>query len=328
VADKVGVRAGCDALGVAAATFYRQRAPLHGPECRRPSPPRTLPPAERQQVLAILNSSRFEDVAPRAVYATLLEEHTYHCSVRTMYRILAESGPVRERRNQLQRPAYTAPELLATGPNQVWSWDITKLRGPVKWTYYYLYVILDIYSRYVVGWVVATEESSAIAKHLIATCVEREGVNPFELILHADRGPSMTSKPVALLLSDLGVVRSHSRPYVSDDNPFSEAQFKTLKYRPGFPDRFGTVQHARAHCVDFFPWYNCEHRHSGIGLLTPHDVHHGLGAQRTTERATVLRAAFAAHPERFPHGMPVPPVLPSAVWINPPQSGAVSPSLL
>ena len=237
------------------------------------------------------------------------------------------NGPVRERRNQLRRPVYAAPELLATGPNQVWSWDITKLRGPAKWTYYYLYVILDIYSRYVVGWVVATEESAAIAKHLIATCVDQEGVNPFELTLHADRGPSMTSKPVALLLSDLGVVRSHSRPYVSDDNPFSEAQFKTLKYRPGFPDRFGTVQQARAHCIDFFAWYNREHRHSGIGLLTPHDVHHGLAAQRTTERAAVLRTAFAHHPERFPHGIPVPPVPPSAVWINPPQSGVVSPSL-
>jgi putative transposase len=285
-------------------------------------------PEERRQVLAILNASRFADLAPRAVYATLLEEQAYLCSVRTMYRILAENGPVRERRNQLRRPAYAPPELLANGPNQVWSWDITKLRGPAKWTYYYLYVILDIYSRYVVGWTVVGEESAALAKHLIATSVEREGVNPDELTLHADRGSSMTSKAVALLLSDLGVLRSHSRPHVSDDNPFSEAQFKTLKYRPNFPDRFGSIQHARAHCVDFFDWYNAEHRHSGIGLLTPHDVHRGLADQRTRERTAVLHAAFEAHPERFPHGLPHPPIPPAAVWINPPKAPIVTPSLL
>jgi putative transposase len=254
------------------------------------------------------------------VYATLLEEHRYLCSFRTMYRILAENSSVRERRDQLRRPSYVAPELLATGPNQVWTWDITKLRGPEKWTYYYLYCIIDIFSRYIVGWVVATEESAAIAEHLIASSIQREGVDANELTLHADRGSPMTSKAVALLLSDLGVVRSHSRPHVSDDNPFSEAHFKTLKYRPDFPDRFGSLQHARAHCIDFFDWYNHEHRHSGIGLLTPHDVHHGLTESRTQQRSLVLDGAYAAHPERFPNGPPIPPSPPPAVWINPPKT--------
>lgn len=320
VVDEVSIRDACDALEVPRATFYRQRAPLLGPVPKRPAPPRALSPAESDGVLTMLNAPRFIDLAPRAVYATLLEENAYLCSVRTMYRILAANGAVRERRNQLQRPVYAAPELLATAPRQVWSWDITKLRGPAKWTYYYLYCIIDIFSRYVVGWVVATEESSAIAKHLIATAIEREGVDPNQLTLHADRGPSMTSKPVALLLSDLGVLKSHSRPYISDDNPFSEAHFKTLKYRPDFPERFGSLQHARAHCLDFFDWYHHEHRHSGIALLTPHDVHHGLAQQRTRQRAIVLSGAYHRHPERFPNGVPIPQQPPQAVWINPPKS--------
>jgi putative transposase len=236
------------------------------------------------------------------------------CSIRTMYRVLAAHAEVRERRDQLRHPAYHKPELLATGPNQVWSWDITKLLGPVKWTYYYLYVLLDIFSRYVVGWLLARQESAALAKVLIAKNCERQYIAPDQLTIHADRGPSMTSQPVATL----GVVPSHSRPHVSDDNPFSEAQFKTLKYRPDFPARFGSYEDAEAFGQRFFPWYNLEHRHGALGLMTPHDMHHGLAAAKWQQRAEVLRAAYAAHPERFPRGVPVPPPLPTAAWINKP----------
>ena len=221
-------------------------------------------------------------------------------------------------RSQLRHPAYKKPELLATAPNQVWSWDITKLLGPAKWTYLYLYVVLDIFSRYVVGWMIAHRESATLAKRLIEDSCQRHGITPGQLSIHADRGPSMTSKTIAHLYADLGVTQSHSRPNVSNDNPFSEAQFKTLKYRPGFPERFGSSQHGRAHCGPFFDWYNREHRHGGIGLLTPHDVHYGLADQRVAARARVLAAAHAAHPERFPAGVPTPPPAPTAVWINPP----------
>ena len=235
-----------------------------------------------------------------------------------MYRILAENAEVRERRDQLRHPTYKKPELLATAANQVWSWDITKLLGPAKWTYFYLYVLLDIFSRYVVGWMIAHRESATLAKKLIEESCQRHGITPGQLSIHADRGPSMTSKAIAHLYADLGVTQSHSRPNVSNDNPFSEAQFKTLKYRPDFPERFGSAQHGRAHCGPFFDWYNREHRHGGIGLLTPHDVHYGLADQRVAARARVLAAAHAAHPERFPAGAPTPPPPPTAVWINPP----------
>jgi len=234
--------------------------------------------------------------------------------------VLAAHAEVRERRNQLRHPAYHKPELLATAPNQVWSWDITKLLGPVTWTYYYLYVLLDIFSRYVVGWLLARQESAALAKVLIAEGCERQHIGPDQLIIHADRGPSMTSQPVALLLATLGVVPSHSRPHVSNDNPFSEAQFKTLKYRPDFPDRFGSYEDAETFGQRFFPWYNLEHRHGALGLMTPHDIHYGLAAAKWQKRAAVLRAAYAAHPERFPRGVPVPPPLPTAAWINKPLS--------
>jgi putative transposase len=249
----------------------------------------------------------------------LLDEKRYLCSERTMYRILAANQEVRERRDQLRHPPYVAPQLLATRPNQLWSWDITKLLGPAKWTYFYLYVILDVFSRYVVGWMVAHRESAILAHKLIGETCARQGIVPGELTLHADRGSSMTSKPVAFLLADLGVTKTHSRPHVSDDNPFSEAQFKTLKYRPDFPDRFGCILDARGFCRAFFPWYNTEHHHSGIGLLTPEDVHLGRAAKRVTARADVLAAAYAAHPERFVHGAPQPAAAPTAVWINPPK---------
>jgi putative transposase len=236
-----------------------------------------------------------------------------------MYRILAEAGEVRERRNQARHPKYQAPELLATAPNQVWSWDITKLRGPVKWSYFYLYVILDIFSRYVVGWMIANRENATLAKRLIAETCEKENVQPGQLTIHADRGSSMKSKTVAFLLADLGVTKSHSRPYVSDDNPYSESQFKTLKYRPDFPARFGSIQDARSFCQDFFPWYNREHRHSGIGLMTPEMVHYGKAEQASKQRRIVLASAFDAHPERFVRGTPMPPSLPEAAWINKPK---------
>jgi len=313
---RLGVRATCKALGVAPASYYRFRRPR---SLTRPrSSLRALSSQERQDVLDVLHEPRFVDLAPAEVYATLLDEEHYLCSERTMYRILAASDEVRERRDQLRHPSYAAPELMATAPNELWSWDITKLKGPAKWAYYYLYVILDVFSRYVVGWMVAQRESATLAERLIEETCERQGVTAGQLTLHADRGPSMRSKNVALLLADLGVTKTHSRPYTSTDNPFSEAQFRTMKYRPEFPDRFGCIQHARSFCGPFFGWYNNAHRHGGLAMLTPRDVHHGLGARRLANRAAVLAAAYVAHPERFPHGVPTPGALPQAVWINKP----------
>jgi putative transposase len=317
-AKEHGVLATCAAFDIPLATYYRHRAPMYGPRPRRPSPPRRLADAERQAVLDVLHEPRFVDLAPAEVHATLLEEARYLCSVRTMHRILAENAELRERRDQLRHPAYAKPELLATGPNQLWTWDITKLHGPAKWTYFYLYVILDVFSRYVVGWMVAHRESASLAQKLLAETYEREGIQPGQLTVHADRGASMTSKPVAFLLADLGVTKTHSRPHVSNDNPYSEAQFKTLKYRPDFPERFGAAEDARAHCKDFFDWSNHEHHHSALGMLTPSDVHHGRVEQRIAERQDVYDRAFAAHPERFPHGRPIARRPPREVWINKP----------
>ena len=320
LSPEVGTAAACRSLDIARPTYYRRLgARIEETPIPRPAPPRALSALERQEVLDVLHEDRFVDKAPTEVYATLLDEGIYHCSVRTMYRVLDDAGEIRERRDQARHPHYKAPELLATAPNQVWSWDITKLLGPVKWSYFYLYVILDIFSRYVVGWMIAPHESSALAKRLIAETCEKQNVLPGQLTIHADRGPSMKSKPVALLLADLGITKSHSRPHVSDDNPFSESQFKTLKYRPGFPDRFGSIQDGRSFCQDFFLWYNCEHRHGGIGLLTPEMVHYGKAEVVTSQRQIVLASAFDAHPERFVRGMPMPPSLPEAAWINKPK---------
>ena len=315
----VGTAAACKSLDIARPTYYRRLGDTAEKVASRTAPPRVLSVIERQEVLDVLHADRFVDQAPAEVYATLLDEGTYHCSIRTMYRVLEEAGEVRERRDQARHPHYQAPELLATGPNQVWSWDITKLLGPMKWMYFYLYVILDIFSRYVVGWMIATHESSALAKRLITETCEKQNVLSGQLTIHADRGSSMKSKPVALLLADLGITKTHSRPRVSDDNPYSESQFKTLKYRPGFPDRFGSIQDARALCQDFFSWYNGEHRHSGIGLLTPEVVHYGQAQAVIEQRRIVLASAFGAHPERFVRGLPVPPPLPEAAWINKPK---------
>ena len=307
------------------ATWYRRHRTSPQPPKAPPVPhadrvqPRALAPAERQAILDALHSARFADLAPDEAWAVLLDEGTYLGSVSTYYRVLREAGESRERRRQATHPAAVKPELAATGPNQVYSWDITKLHGPAKWTYYHLYVILDIFSRYAVGWMVATRESAALAEKLISATCAKQGITRGQLSLHADRGTSMTSKPVALLLADLGVTQSHSRPHVSNDNPYSEAQFKTLKYRPGFPARFASIEAARAHCQEFFPWYNNDHHHGGLGLHTAADVHHGHAPAVRAGRAQVLDAAYHAHPERFVSKPPAPPELPGTSWINPPQ---------
>ncbi len=315
----VGVQPACAALGVSRATYYRRQSPPR-PQQPRPTPARALSQTEREDVLVVLDSDRFVDSAPEAVHAALLDDGRYLCSPRTMYRLLNDRAPVRERRNQLRHPDYKKPELVAEAPNEVWSWDITKLLGPKKWTYYYLYVLLDIFSRYVVGWMVADRENSALASRLITETCAKHGVEPTVLTLHSDRGSPMTSKCTAQMLADLGVIQSLSRPQVSDDNPFSEAQFKTLKYRPGFPRRFDDIAHAHRHCRGFFPWYNDEHRHGGIAMLTPGDVHYGKADQVLARRQAALAEAYAAHPERFPNGPPTVKPLPDAVYINPPDS--------
>jgi putative transposase len=316
---ELGIVATCAALSFARATYYRQLQPVHGPAPKRDSP-RALAANERKAVLEVLHEDRFVDLAPAEIYATLLDEGRYLCSERTMYRVLAENQEVRERRDQLRHPQYAAPELLATKPNQLWSWDITKLLGPAKWSYFYLYVVLDVFSRYVVGWLVADAESSLLAERLITDAYDRHGIKPGQLGVHADRGPSMKSNHVAMLLANLGVTKTHSRPHVSDDNPYSEAQFKTLKYRPDFPERFGCIEDAQAFNGDFFRWYNNEHHHTGLGLLTPADVHFGRAGDRHASRTIVLEAAHRAHPERFVAGTPIPPALPTAAWINKPKS--------
>jgi putative transposase len=269
-------------------------------------------------VLGLLHQERFVDQAPATIYATLLDEGRYVCSVPTMYRVLRAADEVHERRRQARHPATVKPELVATAPNSVWSWDITKLLGPEKWTSFHLYVIIDIYSRYVPGWLLARRESAELAEHVLAETIRKHHVDPDQLTLHADRGTSMASKTVALLLADLGVTKSHSRPHCSNDNPYSEAQFKTLKYRPEFPDRFGSIEDGRDFCRRFFSWYNHDHRHSGIGFHTPATVHFGRAESIHLDRARVLEAAYAAHPERFVRQPPVPPQLPGIVWINKP----------
>jgi putative transposase len=318
--EHAGLKRACEALGVPRSTLYRHRKPPTGG--LRPPPPRSLPTrtlsaAERQQILEILHSPRFVDASPAEVCATLLDEGRYLCSERTMYRLLARHDEVRERRNQLRHPHYRKPELVATAPNQVWSWDITKLRGPAKGIYYSLYVMLDIFSRYVVGWLLAERESELLARRLLSETVAKHPVAPGQLTLHADRGSSMIAKPLAQLLATLGISKSHSRPHTSNDNPFSESQFKTLKYHPQFPDRFGSPEDGQLFCRGFFGWYNFKHHHSGLAFLTPADVHFGRAPTILTQRAEVLRAAYTAHPERF-RALPRPKQLLQAVWINPP----------
>jgi putative transposase len=324
LAGRIGVRAACAAVGASQAGYYRRHRISPAP--RRPAPiphrdrpqPRALSAAEQQAILAELHSDRFVDASPTEAWAILLDEGRYLGSISTFYRLLRQAGETRERRAQATHPAKVKPELLAQAPNQVWSWDITKLRGPAKWTWYQLYVILDIFSRYVVGWMVAHRESAGLAEVLIRQTCTKQGISRDQLTIHADRGSSMTSKPVAFLLADLGITQSHSRPHVSDDNPFSEAQFKTLKYRPDFPDRFESIAAARLHCQAFFPWYNDEHRHTGLALHTPADVHYGTAPIIRDKRAGVLDTAYHAHPERFVRKPPEPPNLHTQTWINRP----------
>jgi len=320
LAPRVGVGVACEAFGVPRPTFYRCKRGASAERKSKPRPRshRALPPEQRQHALDLLHSDRFVDVAPAEVYATLLDEGARICSIRTMYRILCENDEVRERRDQLRHPAYARPELLATAPNQVWSWDITKLRAAQKWSYFYLYVLLDIYSRYVVGWMLAHRESGELAAQLVTETYAKQDIDEGQLTVHADRGSAPKSKALKQTFVDLGVAVSHSRPRISNDNPYSEAQFKTLKYRPTYPDRFGSFEDAKAFCRDFFSWYNELHRHSGIAMMTPSDVHHGRAPIVLAERQRVIDAAYAAHPERFVNGPPTVELLPPAVWINPP----------
>jgi len=326
----LGVRNVCQVLGMPRSSLYQARRKVTRETRPRAVSARALGREERLKVLEKLNSPRYQDQSPREVYADMLDGGEYLCSVETMYRILTENKEVRERRNQLQHPNYVKPELLATKPNQLWSWDtpalhrtqcgasVTKILGPTKWTYYYLYTILDVFSRYVVGWMIAERESASLAETLIAATCVRQEIQRDQLTIHADRGSSMTSKPVTLLMADLGVTKTHSRPHVSNDNPYSESQFKTMKYRPDYPGHFGCLQDSRSWAESFFRWYNHEHHHSGIGLLTPASVHFGQAQQVREQRQQTLQAAFALHPERFVRGLPKPQPLPEAVWINPP----------
>jgi len=315
------IAAACDALNVSRATLYRRCAAALRPlvaRLPRPAPARALPPPERQRVIALLWEPQYVDLAPAEIYATRLDQGIYHCSIRTMYRILHEHAEVRERRQQRRRIVYQKPELMAQGPNQAWSWDITKLMRARKWSYFYLYVIIDIFSRRVVRWHVADTESAALFKPLFQDSVAKHGVVPGELTLHADRGPSMTAKATAFLLADLGVTKSHSRPYTSNDNPFSESHFKTLKYQPQFPNRFGCIQDAKTFCRHFFTWYNRDHHHLGSGLMTPDQVHYGQADKIYAARQMILNQAFPLNPDRFVNRPPQPPLKPTAVWINPP----------
>lgn len=329
LAKDVNIQQACAALAVSRASFYRwqDRVADDTGKPLRSAPPLALSDDEEGAVLEILHDPRFVDQPPQEIYNALLDEGTYLCSVRTMYRILKKHDEVKERRNQLIHPHYQKPELLANVSNQLWSWDITKLKGPAKWTYYYLYVIIDVFSRYVVGWMVAHREQSSLAQKLIEQTCKKQHIQPGQLTIHADRGPSMKSKPVAFLMADMGITKSHSRPYVSNDNPYSESQFKTLKYRPDFPERFGAIVDARLFCQTFFRWYNSEHYHSGIGFQTPENVHYGRTEQIIKERQVVLNAAYEKYPKRFKGKPPTPAAVPEAVWINKPVLKSSDPPL-
>jgi len=320
IKSTVGTKAACHALDVPRASFYRWQNPPSKPSMAPLASPLALGATERQNVLDVLHAEEYMDQSPAAVYAALLDQGTYLCSVRTMYRILESEGESHERRKQRHHPRYEKPELLATSPNELWSWDITKLKGPAKWSYFYLYVILDVFSRYVVGWMISLKENGGLAKQLISETCAKQDIAQDQLTIHSDRGSSMKSKAVAFLLADLDVTKSHSRPYTSNDNCYSEAEFKTLKYPPDFPDRFGSIQDARDHCRVFFDWYNNEHYHSGIAMLTPQTVHLNRAQEIIDKRNAVLLEAAQANPLRFKHRQPTTLKLPSAVWINPPES--------
>ncbi len=319
VEQDVSLMVACEALGLSRSSWYRWRQPLSkAVETSYPTPARALSATEKESVHKVLNGERFQDCSPRQVYATLLDEDVYHCSVSTMYRILHEHDESKERRTQRQHPVYVKPELMATAPNQLWSWDITKLKGATTWVYYYLYVILDVFSRYVVGWMIADHESAKLAEKLIVESCCKQGIERGQLTLHSDRGSAMIAKTLAQKLIDMGVTKTHSRPYTPNDNPFSESQFKTMKYRPDYPSRFGDMETSLTWGRLFFPWYNDEHHHINLGLMTPATVHYGLDVELTAKREATLLSAYEMYPERFVNGPPIPPQLPTAVWINPP----------
>ncbi len=327
VSQRYGITTACQVLAVPRSWYYRQKvagSQIQVKPKSRPTPQQALSEAEKAEVRTVLNSVRFADESPREVYATLLDEGRYLCHWRTMYRVLAEHEEVRERRNQRQHPQNAKPQLLASKPNELWSWDITLLKGPTRRLFYYLYVILDVYSRFVVGWLVAQGESSEVAEILITATCDKQNIRRDQLTLHADRGSAMRAKTVAQMLADLGVTRTHSRPYTPNDNPYSEAQFKTMKYRPDYPDRFEGLDQARSWARAFFPWYNYEHHHTGLGLMTPAVVHHEQVDEVRAKRQRVLDAAYVAHPERFVKGRPIAPNAPDQAWINPPQSATVA----
>lgn len=312
------MKSACAALGLSRATAYRRLAPPVGRrQGPRPAHPRRITDVERAEVLALLDSERFIDQPPREAYAALLSEGEYRCSWRTMYRILRERAPLRERRNHREPRRHAVPRLQAAAPNEVWSWDISKLPSYLSGVFFNLYVVLDLFSRFVVAWMVAERENSALAKQLFAEAISRYGIEPGQLIVHQDRGAPMTAHGFTELLSELGVERSYSRPRVSNDNPFSESTFHTVKYQPDYPGRFRDVRHARRWCEDFFHWYNEAHHHSGLALFTPTDVYHGQVEAVARQRESALARAYAAHPERFVNGPPQVARPPSRVLINP-----------
>jgi putative transposase len=313
----------CEALGIARASLYRTRS--FDPDAAREKEtrivrfsPRALLLEERETIVNLLDSPEYVDMAPPQIYTKLLDFGVYLASVSTMYRLLRERGEVRERRNQLTHPAYARPELMATGPNQLWSWDITKMRSLITGVYFYLYVIIDVFSRYIVGWTIQHRESEVIATELVEQTCQKQRIERGKLTIHADNGSAMISKTLSVLMIDLGVAKSHSRPHVPDDNPFSEAQFKTMKYRPDYPNRFASIDEARLFAKGFFRWYNTQHYHSGIAMMTPQSIHYGQASVVIQRRAIVLASACASHPERFVRKQPAPEPLPAAVWINKP----------
>lgn len=327
-APRVGVARACRAFGVAERTFHHRKAAAEGRLTPRPSRakpadehepvPWRIPNDERDHIKGVLCSDRFGDLAPAQIYATLLDEGVYLCSERTMYRILHDHDLVRERRRGHRRSGHVPPRVWASRPNQAWSWDITRLRGPLVRSWFYLYVVLDIFSRKIVAWSVDTVESDTVAKRLIQRACAREGIDPDQLILHSDRGAQMTGNTIAELLEDLGVTRSLSRPRTSNDNPYSEANFKTAKYRPDYPDRFESLEEARLWMRRFVRWYNHDHYHSGIAYLHPADVHAGTATQIIAARQQVLDAAYQANPERFRNRPPQAASPPVEAWINKP----------
>jgi len=321
ISEEIGTESACNAFSLPRSSYYyKSSSATDIALAERNLPDFAYSKEEREEILMVMNSDAYMDKTPYDIHASQLDKGNYLCSVSTMYRILDENNQLKERRNIKRSNNYQKPELLATEANQVWSWDITKLKGPAKWTYFYLYVIIDIFSRFVVGWMVAYRESATLAQKLIKETCEKQKIEANQLTIHADRGSSMKSKAVAFLLSDLGVTKTHSRPYVSNDNPYSESHFKTMKYRPDFPGNFNSMVETREFCRSFFDWYNKEHYHSGIGFLTPESVHYGFADDVLKKRKKVLIKAYEKNPKRFRFKKPNQKNIPKSVWINKPDN--------